>query len=80
MAIAQRRGDMPGHEHPHGRDEEQDEHGRADNAGPHPQLIRIETNAGHGAGTPVAKLIEQSADIYAFTLYEMGYRDLPRQP
>jgi prolyl oligopeptidase len=53
---------------------------QADNAGPHPQLIRIETNAGHGAGTPVAKLIEQSADIYAFTLYEMGYRELPRQP
>ncbi|MGY2437435.1 prolyl oligopeptidase family serine peptidase, partial [Escherichia coli] len=43
---------------------------QADNAGPNPQLIRIETNAGHGAGTPVAKLIEQSADIYAFTLYE----------
>ncbi len=50
---------------------------QADNAGPHPQLIRIETNAGHGAGTPVAKLIEQSADLYAFTLYEMGYRQLP---
>ena len=28
-------------------------------------------------GTPVAKLIEQSADIYAFTLYEMGYKQLP---
>ncbi|WP_447832529.1 prolyl oligopeptidase family serine peptidase [Aeromonas salmonicida] len=53
---------------------------QADNAGPNPQLIRIETNAGHGAGTPVAKLIEQSADIYAFTLYEMGYRQLPRLP
>lgn len=53
---------------------------QADDAGPHPQLIRIETNAGHGAGTPVAKLIEQSADLYAFTLYEMGYRQLPRQP
>ncbi|WP_265435141.1 prolyl oligopeptidase family serine peptidase [Aeromonas media] len=50
---------------------------QADNAGPHPQLIRIETNAGHGAGTPVTKLIEQSADLYAFTLYEMGYRQLP---
>ncbi len=50
---------------------------QADDAGPHPQLSRIETNAGHGAGTPVAKLIEQSADIYAFTLYEMGYRQLP---
>ena len=53
---------------------------QADNGGPVPKLIRIETNAGHGAGTPVAKLIEQSADIYAFTLYEMGYQQLPRQP
>lgn len=53
---------------------------QADNTGPNPQLIRIETNAGHGAGTPVAKLIEQSADIYAFTLHEMGYLQLPRQP
>ncbi|MGY3944970.1 prolyl oligopeptidase family serine peptidase [Aeromonas tecta] len=53
---------------------------QADNEGPHPQLIRIETNAGHGAGTPVTKLIEQSADLYAFTLYEMGYRQLPLQP
>lgn len=53
---------------------------QADNGGPHPQLIRIETNAGHGAGTPVTKLIEQSADLYAFTLYEMGYRQLPVTP
>ena len=35
-------------------------------------LIRIETNSGHGAGTPVSKQIEQSADIMAFTLYNMG--------
>ena len=40
--------------------------------GDNPVLIRIETNSGHGAGTPVSKLIEQSADIMAFTLYNMG--------
>jgi prolyl oligopeptidase len=40
-------------------------------------LIRIETNAGHGAGTPVSKTIEQYADIFGFTFYNMGYRVLP---
>ncbi len=37
-----------------------------------PLMIRIETNAGHGAGTPTAKIIEQAADIYAFAWYNMG--------
>ena len=31
-----------------------------------PLLIRIETKAGHGAGKPTAKIIEEIADIYAF--------------
>ena len=42
-----------------------------------PNLIRIETNAGHGAGTPVSKSIELYADIYSFTLYNMGIENLP---
>ncbi|WNO62034.1 prolyl oligopeptidase family serine peptidase [Rheinheimera sp. MMS21-TC3] len=46
--------------------------------GINPQLIRIETNAGHGAGTPVSKQIEQTADIFSFTLYNMGYQTLPK--
>jgi prolyl oligopeptidase len=37
-----------------------------------PLLIRIETNAGHGAGTPTAKIIEKAADIFAFSWYNMG--------
>ncbi len=41
-----------------------------------PTLIRIETNAGHGAGKPVSKTIEEMADIFAFTLYNMGVREL----
>ena len=45
--------------------------------GKNPVLIRIETNAGHGAGTPVAKTIEQFADIFGFTLYNMGFDQLP---
>ncbi|WP_299519731.1 prolyl oligopeptidase family serine peptidase [Winogradskyella sp.] len=46
-------------------------------AGNNPTLIRIETDAGHGAGTPVSKTIEQYADIYGFTLYNMGFDVLP---
>lgn len=37
-----------------------------------PLLIRIETNAGHGAGTPTSKQIEQIADKFAFAWYNMG--------
>ena len=47
--------------------------------GTNPTLIRIETNAGHGAGTPVSKTIEQYADIFGFTLFNMGYDQLPNQ-
>ncbi len=47
--------------------------------GDNPTLIRIETNAGHGAGTPVSKTIEQYADIFGFTFYNMGFRELPNQ-
>jgi prolyl oligopeptidase len=47
--------------------------------GTNPTLIRIETNAGHGAGTPVSKTIEQYADIFGFTFYNMGYDQLPNQ-
>lgn len=42
-----------------------------------PVLIRIETDAGHGAGTPVSKTIEQYSDIFGFTLFHMGYKVLP---
>lgn len=45
---------------------------QAKQAGNAPLLIRIETKAGHGAGTPVSKRIEQYADIFAFTLWNMG--------
>ncbi|MBV6645479.1 MAG: S9 family peptidase [Cyclobacteriaceae bacterium] len=40
--------------------------------GDNPVLIRIETDAGHGAGTPVSKTIEQQADRFAFAWYNMG--------
>ncbi|WOH38109.1 prolyl oligopeptidase family serine peptidase [Thalassotalea fonticola] len=49
---------------------------QAKQAGSSPVLIRVETNAGHGAGTPVSKTIEQYADIWGFTLYNMGIKEL----
>ncbi len=37
-----------------------------DSGGENPLLIRIESSAGHGAGTPISKRIEQAADVWAF--------------
>ena len=42
-------------------------------------LIRIETDVGHGAGTPISKTIEQYSDIFGFTLYNMGFEELPNK-
>jgi prolyl oligopeptidase len=41
-------------------------------AGPAPVLIRIETRAGHGAGKPTSKIIEELADQLAFLVKELG--------
>ena len=46
-------------------------------AGDNPVLIRIETKAGHGRGKPIAKVIEESADMYSFILYELGVKITP---
>jgi prolyl oligopeptidase len=46
-------------------------------AGVAPVLIRIETNAGHGAGKPTDKAIEEVADKWAFMLYQMGIEYSP---
>ncbi len=49
---------------------------QAKQSGNNPVLIRIETRAGHGAGTPVSKTIEQYADIFSFALWNMGVNKL----
>lgn len=41
-------------------------------SGPAPTLIRIETRAGHGAGTPITKLIDAAADSWAFVARNVG--------
>ena len=45
---------------------------QAAQAGDNPVLIRIETRAGHGAGKPTAKMIEEAADRWAFLAKELG--------
>ncbi|MEF1191039.1 prolyl oligopeptidase family serine peptidase, partial [Vibrio parahaemolyticus] len=39
--------------------------------GENPVLIRIDVNAGHGAGMPLSKQIDLTTDVYAFTLYNI---------
>ncbi len=46
------------------------------NKGTKPTFIRIETQAGHGAGKPTAKIIDEIADIYTFTFYNMNFTPL----
>lgn len=42
---------------------------QASSTGKNPTLIRIEKNAGHGAGKPVSKIIEEQSDIWSFLFY-----------
>jgi prolyl oligopeptidase len=37
-------------------------------------MIRIETKAGHGAGKPTTKIIEETADRWAFLVKELGMK------
>ncbi len=45
---------------------------QAHQQGENPVLIRIETSAGHGAGKPTSKLLEEAADMLAFMFYQMA--------
>jgi prolyl oligopeptidase len=47
---------------------------QAAQAGPAPVLIRIETRAGHGAGKPTTKIIEETADQWAFLVKSLGMK------
>lgn len=40
--------------------------------GPRPKLIRIDANAGHGAGKPTSKMIDEYTDIFSFIFYNLG--------
>lgn len=47
--------------------------------GTNPTLIRIDINAGHGAGKSVAATIQENVDIQSFTLFNMGIEVIPSQ-
>ncbi len=47
---------------------------QAAQAGPAPVLIRIETRAGHGAGKPTSKIIEDQTDQWAFLVKNLGMK------
>jgi prolyl oligopeptidase len=47
---------------------------QAANTGAKPKLVRIETKAGHGAGKPVSKVIDEQTDIYSFVFYNLGMK------
>jgi len=47
--------------------------------GDNPTLIRIDVNAGHGAGKSTEAMINEQVDVMAFTLFNMGYEALPNQ-
>ncbi|MEZ4787080.1 MAG: prolyl oligopeptidase family serine peptidase [Flavobacterium haoranii] len=49
---------------------------QAKQTGPNPVLIRIDTNAGHGAGKSTEAIINEQVDIQAFALYNMGIREI----
>ncbi len=50
---------------------------QAADTGDAPKIIRIDSKAGHGAGKPVGKVIDEFTDIYSFIFYNMGIT--PRQ-
>lgn len=45
-----------------------------DQGGKAPVLIRIDSKAGHGGGKPLAKQIEENADVYGFIMHEMDMK------
>ena len=45
---------------------------QADQAGSAPVLIRVETKAGHGAGKPISKIIDETADAWSFVAHSLN--------
>jgi len=44
--------------------------------GNEPMLIRIDVNAGHGSGKPTAKIIDEWTDMWSFTMWNLGIKEI----
>jgi prolyl oligopeptidase len=47
---------------------------QAANTSDQAKIIRIDSKAGHGAGKPIAKVIDEQTDIYSFVFYNLGIK------
>jgi prolyl oligopeptidase len=45
-----------------------------------PILLRIEGKAGHGAGKPISKRIDEAAYVYAFLFWQLGVQEPGEMP
>ena len=52
--------------------QEDDRTAAGGDGGPNPILLRIEPKAGHGAGKPISKLVEEWTDIYSFLFWQLA--------
>jgi prolyl oligopeptidase len=43
-------------------------------AGPDPVLVRVDIKAGHGAGKPTSKVIDEAADLWSFVFFNLGMK------
>ena len=50
---------------------------QAANGAETPVLLRVETRAGHGAGKPITKVVEEQADIWTFLFWQLGIEEQP---
>lgn len=51
---------------------------QAANTGDAPKIIRIDSKAGHGAGKPISKVIDEYTDIYSFIFYNLGVQPIEK--
>jgi prolyl oligopeptidase len=45
-------------------------------------MIRVDVDAGHGAGKPTSKLLDEAADVWSFVMLNLGmtYKDQSKEP